>query len=74
MEDNTENKPSINEKMKYYYHKNKKNKKKLLKYLRTKKFLEECRTIDKGIFQKNEKKRKQSMQQIPIEIYLINNR
>ena len=32
MEDNTENKPSINEKMKYYYHKNKKNKKKLLKY------------------------------------------
>lgn len=27
MEDNTENKPSTNEKMKYYYHKNKKIKK-----------------------------------------------
>lgn len=39
-----------------------------------KKNVEECRRIDKEIFQKNEKKRKQSMQQIPIEIYLINNR
>ena len=27
MEDNTENKPSMNEKMKYYYHKKKKRKK-----------------------------------------------